>query len=230
MKYTTADRMIQKLSRATLVAGLAAAVVAVPMATIGGMQSAMAVASTSASSEVPVTVTVRRVKVNITQVNDLKFEGDVNSDNVAIKTYEAKNEVHFTTDQDAHVQIILGDDVVWEGDTKAGQPIVATVDLNGRPVGVYQFTMRASFLDGPEGYSDSHFWLDYQATVPSIINAPNTGLYVSIGGRIYSMTTIAFVLLMLGIVVFLACTRQSNKEMAKAKARAKSNRKKMDMI
>lgn len=228
MKYTTVDRMIQKLSRATLVAGLAAAVVAIPMTTVGGMHSAMA--TTSAGGDAAVSVTVRAISVNITQINDFKFDGDINADNVAVKTYEAKNEVHFTTDQDAHVQIVLGDDVVWEGDTRAGQPIVADIDLGGRPLGTYQFAVRASFMDNLDAYSESYFWLDYQATVPSIINAPNTGLYVNIGGRIYSMTTIAFVLLMLGIVVFLACTRQSNKEMAKAKARAKSNRKKMDMI
>ena len=229
MKYTTADRMIQKLSRATLVAGLAAAVVAVPMTTVGGMHSAMA--AVAQAGEATISVTVDTINVDITQINDFTFEGDIDHSNVAVKTYEAKNEVHFTTDQDAHVQIILGGDVVWEGDTKAGQPVVATVDLSGRPVGVYQFTMRVSFPnDADGGYSESSFWLDYQATVPSIINAPNTGLYVNIGGRIYSMTTIAFVLLMLGIVVFLACTRQSNKEMAKAKARAKSNRKKMEMI
>lgn len=229
MKYTTADRMIQKLSRATLVAGLAAAVVAVPMATVGGMHSAMA--ATSGGSKVPVTVNVNRINLGITQVNDFTFDGNISADNVAVKTYEAKNEVHFTTDQDAHVQIILDGDVIWEGDTKAGQPVTVTVDLGGRPLGVYQLIMHVAPTDGSsDGYDEGSFWLDYQATVPSIINAPNTGLYVNIGGRIYSMTTIAFVLLMLGIVVFLACTRQSNKEMAKAKARAKSNRKKMDMI
>ena len=228
MKYTTVDRMIQKLSRATLVAGLAAAVVAVPLTTVSGMHSAMA--ASAVGSEATVSVTVKSVLANITQINSFLFDDNISSDNVAVKTYEAKNEVHFTTDQDAHVQIILDGDVIWEGDTKAGQPVVADIDMGKRSAGVYKFAIRAAFPDDLDAYSESYFWLDYQATVPSIINAPNTGLYVNIGGRIYSMTTIAFVLLMLGIVVFLACTRQSNKEMAKAKARAKSNRKKMDMI
>ena len=217
-----------------MVAGMAMAVVAMPVAIAGNVPPAHA--STSASGEATVSVTVRAVSVNIIRVNDFQFGDGVSSGTTAVKTYNAKNNVTLKTDNDAHVKIVLDGDVLWEGDTKAGQPVNATIDLSGRPVGVYQLEVRASFPDDLDAYSASSFWLDYQATVPSIIpgdvNAPNTGLYVTIGGRVYSMTTIAILLILAALVVFLACTRGQNREMAKAKAKVKASRKgkKMDMV
>lgn len=230
MKYTTADRFAQKLSRATLVAGMAAAVVAVPLATMGGSYTASA--ATSAGGDATISVNVRAISVDIIQVNGFEFSGDQQSNSVAVKTYTAQNNIHFRTDYDAHVKIILDGTVLWEGDTKADQPAVADIDLGDRPVGTYRFTVRAAFTDNPDSYSESYFWLDYQPTVPSIINAPNTGMYVKIGGRMYSMSTIALVLLLSAIIVFLLCTRHRDEEMAKAKVRAKANRKgkKADLI
>ena len=234
MAQMTVDRIIQGASRMVMVAGMAMAVVAMPVAIAGNASPVHAV--TSASGEATVSVTVRAVSVNIIRVNDFQFGDGVSSGTTAVKTYNAKNNVTLKTDNDAHVKIVLDGDVLWEGDTKAGQPVNATIDLNGRPVGVYQLEVRASFPDDLDAYSTSSFWLDYQATVPSIIpgdvNAPNTGLYVTIGGRVYSMTTIAILLILAALVVFLACTRGQNREMAKAKAKVKASRKgkKMDMI
>lgn len=234
MAQMTVDRIIQGASRMVMVAGMAMAVVAMPVAIAGNASPAHA--ATSASGEATVSVTVRAVSVNIIRVNDFQFGDGISSETTAVKTYNAKNNVTLKTDNDAHVKIVLGGDVLWEGDTKAGQPVNATIDLNGRPVGVYQLEVRASFPDDLDAYSTSSFWLDYQATVPSIIpgdvNAPNTGLYVTIGGRVYSMTTIAILLILAALVVFLTCTRGQNREMAKAKAKVKASRKgkKMDMI
>ena len=232
MNSTTVDKVMQKLSRATLVVGMATAVVAAPLATLGLPQ--IASAATSAGGDATVTVTVKSIKAEITQINSSVFDNPADASSVAIKTYDAKNEIHFKTDDDAHVKIMLGDDVLWEGDTKADQPTVAEIDLSGRAIGVYQLTLMAYYPDGDGGYP-YNFWLDYQATIPSIIpggdiNAPNTGLYVTIGGRVYSMTTLAIVLILAAVAVFLAATRGRNHEMAKAKAKAKSNRKNMDMI
>lgn len=233
MNSTTVDKVMQKLSRVTLVVGMATAVAAAPLATLGVPQ--IASAATSVGGDATVSVTVRAVSVDIIRVNDFQFGDGISSETTAVKTYNAKNNVTLKTDNDAHVKIVLDGDVLWEGDTKAGQPANATIDLNGRPVGVYQLEVRASFPDDLDAYSTSSFWLDYQATIPSIIpggdiNAPNTGLYVTIGGRVYSMTTLAIVLILAAVAVFLAATRGRNHEMAKAKARAKSNRKNMDMI
>ena len=234
MAQITVDRIMQGASRMVMVAGMAMAVVAMPVAIAGNVSPAHAV--TSASGEATVSVTVRAVSVDIIRVNDFQFGDGVSSGTTAVKTYNAKNSVTLKTDNDAHVKIVLDGDVLWEGDTKAGQPVNATIDLNGRPVGVYQLEVRASFPDDLDAYSTASFWLDYQATVPLIIpgdvNAPNTGLYVTIGGRVYSMTTIAILLILAALVVFLACTRGQNKEMAKAKAKVKAGRKgkKMDMI
>lgn len=234
MAQMTVDRVIQGASRMVMVAGMAMAVAAMPVAIAGNVSPVHA--ATSASGEATVSVTVRAVSVNIIRVNDFQFGDGIGSGTTAVKTYNAKNNVTLKTDNDAHVKIVLDGDVLWEGDTKAGQPVNATIDLNGRPVGVYQLEVRASFPDDLDAYSTSSFWLDYQATVPSIIpggvNAPNTGLYVTIGGRVYSMTTIAILLILAALVVFLACTRGQNREMAKAKAKVKASRKgkKMDMI
>lgn len=232
MNSTTVDKVMQKLSRVTLVVGMATAVVAAPLATLGVPQ--IASAATSVGGDATVSVTVESIKAEITQINGSVFDNPSDAGSVAIKTYDAKNEIHFKTDDDAHVKIMLGDDVLWEGDTKADQPTVAEIDLSGRAIGVYQLTLMAYYPDGDGGYP-YNFWLDYQATIPSIIpggdiNAPNTGLYVTIGGRVYSMTTLAIVLILAAVAVFLAATRGRNHEMAKAKAKAKSNRKNMDMI
>lgn len=232
MSSTTVDEVMQKLSRATLVVGMATAVVAAPLATLSLPR--IADAATSVGGEATISVTVESIKAEITQINGSVFDNPADASSVAIKTYDAKNEVHFKTDEDAHVKIMLGDEVVWEGDTKADQPAVAEIDLTGKPIGVYQFTLMAYYPDGTGGFP-YNFWLDYQATIPSIIpggdiNAPNTGLYVTIGGRVYSMTTLAIVLILAAVAVFLAASRGRNHEMAKAKARAKSNRKNMDMI
>ena len=232
MNSTTVDKVMQKLSRATLVVGMATAVVAAPLATLGVPQ--IASAATSVGGDATVSVAVESIKAEITQINSSVFDNPADASSVAIKTYDAKNEIHFKTDDDAHVKIMLGDDVLWEGDTKADQPTVAEIDLSGRAIGVYQLTLMAYYPDGDGGYP-YNFWLDYQATIPSIIpggdiNAPNTGLYVTIGGRVYSMTTLAIVLILAAVAVFLAATRGRNHEMAKAKAKAKSNRKNMDMI
>ncbi len=232
MNSTTVDKVMQKLSRATLVVGMATTVVAAPLATLGVPQ--IASAATSVGGDATVSVTVESIKAEITQINGSVFDNPSDAGSVAIKTYDAKNKIHFKTDDDAHVKIMLGDDVLWEGDTKADQPTVAEIDLSGRAIGVYQLTLMAYYPDGDGGYP-YNFWLDYQATIPSIIpggdiNAPNTGLYVTIGGRVYSMTTLAIVLILAAVAVFLAATRGRNHEMAKAKAKAKSNRKNMDMI
>lgn len=232
MSSTTVDKVMQKLSRATLVVGMATAVVAAPLATL--CLPRIADAATSVGGEATISVTVESIKAEITQINNSVFNSPDEAASVAIKTYNAKNEIHFKTDEDGHVKIMLGDEVMWEGDTKADQPVVAEIDLTGKPVGVYQFTLMVYYPDGDGGFP-YNFWLDYQATIPSIIpggdiNAPNTGLYVTIGGRVYSMTTLAIVLILAAVVVFLATTRGRNHEMAKAKARAKSNKKNMDMI
>lgn len=194
---------------------------------------AMAVA-TSAGGDALVTVTVRAVQVTITQINNTYFDkGEAGS--TAVDTYDAKNEIHFKTDYDAHVQIVLGDEVLWQGDTKAGQPVVAQIDLGDRTVGLYQLSLRAAFMDAPDNFATHDCWLNYRAIIPSIIpggdvNAPNTGMYVKIGGRIYSMSTAAFVLLLMAIIVFLLCTRHQDDDdksiKAQAKARVKAKRKK----
>ena len=232
MNSTTVDKVMQKLSRATLVVGMATAVVAAPLTMLGSPQQASAV--TSMGGDATVSVTVDKIKAEITQINDSVFDNPSDASSVAIKTYDAKNEIHFRTDEDAHVKIMLGDEVLWEGDAKADQPVVAEIDLSGKGIGVYQLTLEAYYPDGTGGYP-YNFWLDYQATIPSIIpggdiNAPNTGLYVTVGGRVYSMTTLAIVLILAAVAVFLAASRGRNHEMAKAKARAKSNKKNMDMI
>ena len=211
MNSTTVDKVMQQLSRATLVVGMATAVVAAPLATLSLPR--IADAATSVGGD--------------TQINDSVFDNPSDASSVAIKTYDAKNEIHFRTDEDAHVKIMLGDEVLWEGDAKADQPVVAEIDLSGKGIGVYQFTLMAYYPDGTGGFP-YNFWLDYQATIPS--NAPNTGLYVTVGGRVYSMTTLAIVLILAAVAVFLAASRGRNHEMAKAKAKAKANRKNMDMI
>ena len=151
MAQMTVDRVIQGASRMVMVAGMAMAVVAMPVAIAGNVSPVHA--ATSASGEATVSVTVRAVSVNIVRVNDFQFGDGISSGTTAVKTYNAKNNVTLKTDNDAHVKIVLDGDVLWEGDTKAGQPVNATIDLNGRPVGVYQLEVRASFPDDLDAYS-----------------------------------------------------------------------------
>ena len=121
MAQMTVDRIIQGASRMVMVAGMAMAVVAMPVAIAGNASPVHA--ATSASGEATVSVTVRAVSVNIIRVNDFQFGDGISSETTAVKTYNAKNNVTLKTDNDAHVKIVLDGDVLWEGDTKAGQPV-----------------------------------------------------------------------------------------------------------
>lgn len=235
MKYRTGSKSVKVATVAVASAIMATTTLCVGLA---NWTPAMAVA-TSAGGDALVTVTVRAVQVIITQINNTYFDGGEAS-STAVDTYDAKNEVHFRTDHDAHVQIVLGDEVLWQGDSKAGQPVVAQIDLGDRTVGLYQLSVRAAFMDDLNNFTPYDFWLNYRAIIPSIIpggdvNAPNTGMYVKIGGRIYSMSTVAFVLLLMAIIVFLLCTRYQDDDdkaiKARAKTRAKAkHRKKADII
>ncbi|MDO4271955.1 MAG: hypothetical protein Q4C83_03190 [Candidatus Saccharibacteria bacterium] len=235
MTKTTVDNLICKTARATVVAGMAATVVGLSIGMVSQPVFAADDANTS-SAESTISVTVKAVKIDVTQINGAIFTDNAEVGSTAVRTLNAKNEVHFKTDQDAHVVIKQGDKVFWEGDTKAGQPVTATIDLTDYQVGVYTFTVEASLAD-TEGSSLVYFHLDYRATIPSIIpggdvNAPNTGLYMTIGGRVYSMTTIALILLLAAVMVYLICRKMGDKQEApvKAKSKSKTTRKKMDMI
>lgn len=224
MKHQYIDRTIEKVSRATLIIGMATTMVALPLATVS--QASIANAATSASGEATITVTVDAVTIDIIKINGTVFGGSVEPGAVAVKTFNAKNDIHLRTDKDSKVQIIIGDKVLWEGETKAGQPVTATIDLTGYPVDVYKLKIKATADDG--SIAEAAAWLDYQATLPSIlpdggVDAPNTGLYVTIGGRVYSMTTVAFLLILLALVIYLVSSRASKHEVAKAKT--KSNKK-----
>lgn len=179
--------------------------------------------SATASMESEITVVVDAVRITINRINDTQLSGDEASGK-AVQTYTAKNEISFTTDRDAHVRIMFGDKALWEGDAKAGQPATAVIDMTGTPIGAYQLSLRASKMgDSLSQYAVAYFWLDYRATIPSIIGAPSAGAYVTVGGRVYSMTTIAFILLLIGVLVYLVATKYSKQELKKASVKVKSN-------
>lgn len=241
MKRTTINQVAHRASYPVLALGAAAAVVGLTIATVN---APLAQAATTGADS-PVVVTVDAITTSITQVNGTKFNNNDEVDSIAVRTYDATNEVHFKTDADAHVKLVLGDKVLWEGDTKADQPATAKFDLGKTSVGIYNIAIRAYTPGQDKSYSVTFFHLDYRATIPSVVpdngnnniydnggvEAPNTGLYMTIGGRIYSMTTVAVVLLLTAIAVYLICSKYSKKEAAPAKAhKAKTTRKKMDMI
>lgn len=181
-------------------------------------------ASATASMESEITVVVDAVRIAINRINDTQLSGDEASGK-AVQTYTAKNEISFTTDRDAYVRIMLGDKVLWEGDAKADQPTTVVIDMTGTPIGAYQLSIRASKMgDSLNQYAVAYFWLDYRATIPSIIGAPSAGAYVTVGGRVYSMTTIAFILLLIGVLVYLVATKYSKQELKKAPAKVKPSR------
>lgn len=231
---TRVDDMAQKLSRGVLIAGMATAIVAGSVAMVnGGLEANAKDGLAPTSVETTISVTVDAVNVNITQINGITFDNNDEAGKSAIVTYNAKNEIHFKTDEDAHVRIMLGSKVLWEGDTKAGQPTTATIDITGNEVGVYNLQIRATKPgDDLDKYSVAFFHLDYRATVPSIIpNVPNTGMYVTMGGRVYSMTTIATVALLIAIVALLVSSKgRAQAATAKATTKKRTNRKKMDLI
>ena len=247
MSQTTADKIAMRLSRATLVMGMATAVVAVAATNIG--QTAQAAELLEGGSKSTISVEVRAVQITITQINDTVFDNQSLVDNIAIRTYQSKNEVHFKANQDAHVTLMLGDKVLWEGDVKKDQPTVATFDLGETAVGIYNLALRGYTTEDREHYSVTFFHLDYRAMIPSIIpdndqtvihsngnvSAPNTGMYVTIGGRVYSMTTVAFLLLLTAVAVFLICSKFGKRQPATATVKTtvkktKKPRKPMDMI
>ena len=180
--------------------------------------------SAIASMESEITVVVDAVKVTINRINDTQLSDDEASGK-AVQTYTAKNEISFTADRDAYVRIMLGDKVLWEGDVKVGQPTTAVIDMTGTPIGAYQLSLRASKVgDSLDQYAVAYFWLDYRATIPSIIGTPSAGAYVTVGGRVYSMTTVAFILLLIGVLVYLVATKYSKQELKKAPVKVKSSR------
>lgn len=243
MTYIDENRL-----RNTVVAILvAAAVLALPLyGQVAGAESVDEDTSDNGAGST-VSVRIRAVATTITQVNNSRFDNNEQAGSVAIKTQESKNQVHFKTDNDAHVKIVLGDKVLWEGDTKAGQPVTAMIDLGTTAPGIYNIAIKAALKDNLDHPQTVYFHLDYQATIPSIIpdnngtiydkggvKAPNTGMYVTMGGRVYSMSTVSLVLLLMAVAVFLICTK-GRKETAKATVKAKTaktktTRKKMDLI
>lgn len=185
-----------------------------------------------------VMVKVDAIKITITKINDQIIEGDKDLSSFAFRTLDAKNKIHFKADRNAKIKIVLKDKVLWQGEVEAGKPVVADVDLTGMQVGVYSLAVRA-YEAGNTNYSQTFFYLDYRAAIPSIIpggdvNAPNTGLYMTIGGRAYSMTTVATISLLTAVLIYLVATRYSKNKIdpvkANAKAKAKASRQKMDMI
>lgn len=217
----------------------ASAVMAVPLA---GSVHAL-----NASTESVLTVNVDSVSVNITKINNT----DVRDGVAATDTTQPQNAIHFRTDRNAYVKIVIGDKVMWEGDVKAGQPVTAQIDLGNTAAGIYDFSIRAyKDKDSVGSYTQQFFRLNYRPIIPSIIpddtgkvihknlnpKAPNTGLYINVGGHIYSMTTVAFLAILVAVMVYLIANRFSEKNKATATAKTskstktKTTRKKMDLI
>lgn len=239
-----------RLSQAAVVAGLTAAVMGLAAFTVN---TPAALAAESSGADSTFIVNVNAIKISVMQVNSTVFNNNDEADSIAVRTYDAKNHVHFKTDSDAYVKLVMGDKVLWEGETKADQPVSANFDLGKTSVGIYNISIRAyDSKDETDHYSRVFFHLDYRATIPSIIpdngnnniydnggvKAPNTGMYVTIGGRIYSMSTVALVVLLTAVAIFLICSKYGRQEPAVAKAasksaksaKAKTTRKKMDLI
>lgn len=242
------DTLGQKVSRGVLIAGMAVAMVAGTVSMAGQNAGAQGLVESTSGAGATITMTVNALSINILQVNGQSFGNNDEANSTAIKTQSAVSEVHFKTDGDAYVKIVLGDKVLWEGNTKAGQPVTAYIDLGQTAPGVYNLAIRAAqSRDEADHYSVAFFHLNYQATIPSIIpdnnneniynnggvKAPNTGWYVTAGGRLYSMTTVATVVLLIAVVIFLAASKARKQAAEPAKAttkKTKAPRKKMDLI
>lgn len=242
MANQTNKRQYRRLVGLTAVAVIAAAGCGLGF----GYQAKAALSVVGATgAESKVNVTVDAAVVTITKINGV----DVSAGVPAVDTRSPQNDVHFKVSEDAHVKIVLGDKVLWEGDAKADQPINAHIDLNGAATGIYDIAIRASKTGVDEKhYTQQFFRLNYRPTIPSIIpdntdnvvnrnwrpSAPNTGLYVTVGGHVYSMTTVAFLAILVAVMVYLIANKFSEKKKvavtAKTSKSTKTIRKKMDLI
>lgn len=230
-----------------------AAMLAVPalaavigLAVFGPAISAQAAEVTSSSSEATVSVTIDKIEVTILEINGDKFSNDKEASETAIRTLNNENTVKFTADRDAHIKIVSDGKTLWEGDVKAGQVNEVKFSLAESKVGIHAIEIQSS-IPGVSGYSVAHFSVDYRPVIPSIIpsigpsdngktnaNAPNTGLYFNLGGQMYSATTIAIVLLLAAVIVYLLVRHNAqhaddHKAPASTK-KIKAARKKMDLI
>lgn len=226
-------RVVSLMAALTLSTGVSVAMPAV----VGAITS---------STESVFNVRVDAAKIDILRINDTDVR-----DGVAVgDTTNPKNSIHFKVDSDAYAKIVIGDKVLWQGDVKAGQPVDAQIDLGNTAAGVYDFAIRAyKDKNNTSSYSQQFFRLNYKPIIPSIIpddtgkvinknlnpKAPNTGLYVTIGGHIYSMTTVAFLAILVAVAVYLIANKFSEKKVAvtaktSKSTKTKATRKKMDLI
>lgn len=236
MKY----QLKNQFSRATTALAVSGLVVASSFSAMGPAMLTHAADPTPASSsaEATISVTIDRIELTILEVNGTKFGDNEEANNTAIRTLNSENTVKFKADRDAHVKLVADGKVLWEGDVKAGEVKEVKFTLANTNVGVHAIEIQGS-IPGINGYSQSRFSVDYRPVIPSIIpsggvNAPNTGLYFNLGGQMYSATTIAIVLLLATVIVYLLVRHNSHKAEATAEAastkKVKAARKKMDIV
>lgn len=234
MLMSSKSNSTNKATKITLASGAALAIVAATVLSVnGGVISTPTAKATSSIAEV--NVAVSGTVIEVTNINGTGITDQSTLNNTAIKTIDGKNKVTFKADKSGHAKIVAVDKVLWEGDIEAGVPVTAEFTLPNLTVGTHGLAIRVN-LPGSDKYTQVFFNLDYRAVVPSIIPggdvlAPNTGLYMTIGGHVYSATTIAILLILTAVAIYLISTRYTKRsELAKAKAKAKSSNKKMDMI
>lgn len=213
-----------------IVAGLAIGSIGlcglVPNCSAASADGAESTSSLTTTAESKITVRVRAFKITIGSINGEPINTS-DSGNQTISTQKAINHIRFRVDEKAYVKIVSGNKVLWEGWAESGQPVDAKIDLSDFNAGTYEFSIRASTdkkAADQNKYSEVKFFLTYEPTLPSI-TGPNTGMYVKIGGRIYSMTTVAILVILIGAIVLLTTSQSGRRSEKKQLAAAKINKK-----
>lgn len=196
------------------------------------------VAQADSSMQQQITVKVLSgVKVSVKKVNDKEpAKGSI--------TYSKHNTMRLTSDKDAKVSIKYGNNVLWQGELKKGQATDIAFNLPGGP-GKYELTIFAEDLKDSRNHGSTQIVIDYRAILPPLIpggntdnqgnkdndksnvNAPNTGAYVMIGNYAFSTSTIAVLVILIALAVFVYASRDKilRRQLATAKAVAKADRK-----